>query len=150
MQWCALTASRDSRCTSLGTYEDAKTSALSTLTDSLTPDQVDWVLGRLWLSLADVVKSMGSESLLARRTLRGGIQGPLPENQWQLDVEYWFQIVLAGYQKIYADVAAGPPSSYPKKWVRRPVSEGQINMCQNQVFETPPVGLTIILTSIDD
>lgn len=138
MQWCALTASHDSRCTPLGTYYDVYTSGRATLTNSLTSDQVDWILGWLWLSPADVVESMGSESLLARRTLRGGIQGALPENQWQLDVEHWYHIVLAGYQKIYADVAAGPPSSYPEEWVRRPASEGQINMCQNQVSKSHP------------
>ena len=81
---------------------------------------------------------MGTESLLSRRTLGGGIQGALPDNQWQLDVEHWYQIILAGYQKIYLDAAAGPPSSHPEEWVQRPVNEGQITMCQNQVIQSRP------------
>ena len=137
-QWCALTASHDSRCTPLETYYDAYTSALSTLTDSLTPEQVDWIFSRLELTPSSVVDTMGTDSLLARRTLGGGMQAALPENQWQLEVEHWYQIALAGYQKIYVDVTAGPPSSYPEEWVQRPIGEGQINMCQNQVFKTHP------------
>ncbi|KAI1735540.1 hypothetical protein F4680DRAFT_461651 [Xylaria scruposa] len=75
---------------------------------------------------------MGTESLLSRRLLGIGVQAALPENQWQIEVEHWYHIVLAGYQKIYMDGATGLPPSYPEEWVQRPADAQQRKMCHSQ------------------
>ncbi|KAI3326463.1 hypothetical protein HD806DRAFT_551441 [Xylariaceae sp. AK1471] len=75
---------------------------------------------------------MGTESLLSKRSLSNGIQGSLPDNQWQLEVEHWYQIALAGYQKIYLDGASGPPPSYPEEYIQRRANPEQHKLCHNQ------------------
>ncbi|KAI0554210.1 hypothetical protein F4679DRAFT_579821 [Xylaria curta] len=145
-QWCALNSTGGSHCTPLGTYLDAYKSALGILTTQITREQVDWIFARLELSPTDVVSRMGTESLLSRRLLGIGVQAALPENQWQLEVEHWYHIVLAGYQKIYMDGAAGPPPSYPEEW--KAISTAHLSFSVFGLSFLLVAGLLIILLSI--
>lgn len=48
-----------------------------------------------------VVKMRGSQSLTSKISLLHGIQGSLPDNQWQLDVQNWFETSLAYLQATF-------------------------------------------------
>ncbi|KAL1616592.1 hypothetical protein SLS54_008327 [Diplodia seriata] len=61
-----------------------------------------------WSSPYDLVSVLGVSALRARQTLRWGLQGPLPSDQWQDEVEGWFDMALAGLQLSYRETATGP------------------------------------------
>lgn len=92
-----------------------------------------WVLGAP-KSVFGVAISLKSSSLASRYSLRQNIQAGLPDNQWQLDVENWHNIVLAGVQGGVVDSATGPndPEILKYFW-RRPDSEEAEYLCKNQV-----------------
>ncbi|KAF1994364.1 hypothetical protein P154DRAFT_581843 [Amniculicola lignicola CBS 123094] len=62
----------------------------------------------------DIAKGLGDESLRARSTLNTIIQVPLPNNQWQLEMERWFQIMLSGMQASSVETAVGPTTNEMK------------------------------------
>lgn len=92
-----------------------------------------WVLGAP-KSVLGVAVSLKSSSLASRYSLRQNIQIGLPDNQWQLDVENWHNIVLAGIQGGVVDSASGPnePDILRYFW-RRPDSDEARYLCKNQV-----------------
>ncbi|KAL1615965.1 hypothetical protein SLS56_011613 [Neofusicoccum ribis] len=90
------------------------------------------------------------------RGLSEGMQGPLPDNQWQLDVENWFAISLAALQGWMVELATGPSDSKFLDWIDSPTSEGGRYWCKNQKilttaytnFNTFGLCLTLILGTI--
>ncbi|KAL9625278.1 MAG: hypothetical protein Q9160_000680 [Pyrenula sp. 1 TL-2023] len=91
-----------------------------------------WILGAP-KSIFDVAISLRSSSLASRYTLRQNIQVGLPDNQWQLDVENWHNIVLAGIQGGVVDSATGPSDADMLKYFwRRPDSDEASYLCKNQ------------------
>ncbi|KAI1759146.1 hypothetical protein GGR53DRAFT_527966 [Hypoxylon sp. FL1150] len=131
-QWCLPLASGGRYCTRLGplndVYEDASTNSFGPSTTEL----VDWIFSQIEISHSAAPNIMGVQALLSRKKLDEGYQGSLPDNQWQMDVEYWFQISMAAYQKVFVDTAAGPLPSMPEDFVKRPANDVQTKLCNNQ------------------
>lgn len=59
-------------------------------------------------SLPDIINTLGPSSLLSSQHFGDGFMGPLPDNQWQLDVSHWFAIHMASLQAAFVDAARGP------------------------------------------
>ncbi|XXG95571.1 hypothetical protein Hte_001838 [Hypoxylon texense] len=127
-QWCLPVASGGRYCTRLGplndVYEDAFTNAAGPSTSGL----MDWIFSQLEITHSAAPSIMGVQALLSRKKLDEGWQGSLPDNQWQMDVEHWFQISIAAYQKIFVDTATGPLSSMPEDFVKRPANDVQTKL----------------------
>ena len=107
---------------------------------SLTPhqnatfDRITWAL--LNARLFDVNFGLGSgsghsllamESSLSTRTV---LSLDLPENQWQLEVDYWHSIAMAGLQRTTAQWATGQIVA-DTKYLVGPQMEQDVWFCQN-------------------
>jgi hypothetical protein len=140
-QYCTSAQSGSNLCTDLAGYWEA-TSQLNTLlglgTDSdigdvsITDLWDSWGSLQLGWSSAEVVGGLGSAALLSRGGLSNGIQGPLPSNQWQLEVQHWFATSLATLQASTVAKANGPDSGF-EKWLVHPNTTEEYTSCQKQV-----------------
>lgn len=80
-----------------------------------------------------VVKSLGPSSLTSRFGLNQGFQGPLPDDQWQSEVEYWHNISLVSLQNVvYSATGPGNPEILEYYWAP-PTSREQKSLCKSQV-----------------
>ncbi|KAF9634368.1 hypothetical protein BFW01_g5263 [Lasiodiplodia theobromae] len=61
-----------------------------------------------WSDVYTLINVLGMSALNARQKVRWGLQGALPDNQWQIEVESWFNMAMAGLQMSYHEVATGP------------------------------------------
>ncbi|KAF2470314.1 uncharacterized protein BDR25DRAFT_343088 [Lindgomyces ingoldianus] len=83
--------------------------------------------------IISIVGSTGNAGLLARDNLGWGVQGPLPDNQWQLEIQHWVTATMASLQRIFVDAARGPPNEDMRKWFSvRPNTTEELKMCRNQ------------------
>lgn len=99
-----------------------------------------------------IVSSVGNAILKARDTLATGVQGPLANNQWQLEVEYWVKGTLASLQKVFVEAARGPPTKELRElFSSPPASPEEERMCHSQKIVSSRyssfnvVGILIIL-----
>ncbi|KAI1744856.1 hypothetical protein F4680DRAFT_443335 [Xylaria scruposa] len=103
-------------------------------------------------TITAIVAHLGSSALLSQRTLIQGDQGPLPSNQWQLDVNHLWDISLAVMQASFIDTAYGQTdSSILQSWISftspalKELSYGSFSLFG--VLFTLVVGLLIVLVS---
>ena len=80
--------------------------------------------------------SLGISALTARDTLLDGNQGPLPSDQWMLEVEHWHDISMAQLQRVAVELATGPsdPATLNITW--HPTDAGDVlvaNVLKSQV-----------------
>ncbi|KAI0451116.1 hypothetical protein F5B21DRAFT_516963 [Xylaria acuta] len=90
-----------------------------------------------YASLYEIIAQLGSESLASKSSLSAGLQGPLPSNQWQLDVIYWSNIVKASIQAAFLDmVYFDPPDPSQAKLRRGFTSPNSKSLCNNQKIKS--------------
>ncbi|KAI0546606.1 hypothetical protein F4679DRAFT_587283 [Xylaria curta] len=82
--------------------------------------------------VTDIVTKVGSQSLESSKSLDSGVQGPLPDNQWMLDVTYWWNITLAVLQATFIDTAYGSTTLERARLQINATNSGQKTLCQNQ------------------
>ena len=58
--------------------------------------------------ISQVFTNNGTSSLLARNSKYSPVQGPLPNDQWTLEVQNWVKIILAQLQRTVLEYATGP------------------------------------------
>ncbi|KAF2135754.1 uncharacterized protein K452DRAFT_362977 [Aplosporella prunicola CBS 121167] len=150
-QWCI---SKD-RCTQLLSNHDAAITAGDMAGDEAALALFKWLA---WAtvqsgpSISMAVSTLGSQALMARDKMFGSIQGPLPDNQWQIEVEDWFNVVLANMQATYVDVATGPAEESAVRLLKRPSNKEEKFLCLNQKIRSTAYtnisvfGLVIILS----
>ncbi|KAF3766253.1 hypothetical protein M406DRAFT_11941, partial [Cryphonectria parasitica EP155] len=96
----------------------------------------DWLLNDFHLNgmtIYQIVKVMSSSALEAKQSLTSGFQPGLPDNQWQIEVERWFQINLAAWQYLFISLATGPGiSSIPGSFISTPGNTEEEVLCRNQ------------------
>ncbi|KAI0538441.1 hypothetical protein GGR58DRAFT_526242 [Xylaria digitata] len=94
-----------------------------------------WFSQILWgypIDISIVVNILGSQSLASRRNVLETIQGPLPDDQWKLDVTYWWNISLSALQAAFVDTAYGPSNPDVFRLQTKPKGSGQKSICENQ------------------
>ncbi|KAI0469247.1 hypothetical protein F4859DRAFT_523049 [Xylaria cf. heliscus] len=86
------------------------------------------------VSLASILFTLGSGALASRGSLFGGVQYPLPEDQWQLDVTSWWNTMLALIQEVFVTVALGPKSINPdfELFQIKPTAPYEQKFCNSQ------------------
>ncbi|RCI12094.1 hypothetical protein L249_0884 [Ophiocordyceps polyrhachis-furcata BCC 54312] len=106
------------RCGPLAGYLDALQGAHilfnSTALGQYRPDEKpDTLFGSFRRALGQslgtidfMVSSFQSNSLLSQQVSSSGLRGPLPDNQWQMDVNYWWDTMLATMQASFVQLAA--------------------------------------------
>ncbi|KAI1753937.1 hypothetical protein F4782DRAFT_539243 [Xylaria castorea] len=89
--------------------------------------------------LVTVLEQMGPTSLISQKSLIASRQGPLPFDQWQLDVIHWFDIQMAGLQLSFLRTAYFNPTGelVPLLQSRRNFTHQAENiLCMNQKIQS--------------
>ncbi|RDA88275.1 hypothetical protein CP532_0299 [Ophiocordyceps camponoti-leonardi (nom. inval.)] len=84
------------------------------------------------LDFANIITSLKSNALLSRRSLYGGLMFRIPDNQWQLDMNYWWSTMLACIQSVFVLRASGPTDPRAKEIMDGPVNPTEREICHNQ------------------
>lgn len=80
-----------------------------------------------------ISKAMGSERLLVQQYCEGAFCAPIPDNQWMVEFENYFNIIIASSQLQALTFAGDPPSAqYEPYWA--PATEEYRWMCENQII----------------
>jgi hypothetical protein len=108
-------------------FENAATSRLAWL---------GLLLRMLPTNIGGLVGILQSQSLSSKQNFGQGIQGPLPSNQWQLDVIHWWSTALALTQAAFVDTARGIQGAGLESLRVFPSNQAQLDMCLNQVRKT--------------
>ncbi|KAI3319692.1 hypothetical protein HD806DRAFT_547935 [Xylariaceae sp. AK1471] len=154
-------------CGPLASIRDAISGAanISNTTHHESTGQFNYLIAalndeRFW-SLGDLIEQLGWESLTSKTSLSSGFQGPLPSNQWQLDVIHWSEIAKASMQAALLHVAYFDPPDPPALEIRKNFTFPDNRSCNNQKIRSTAhasfslfgllftfvVGSLIILTS---
>jgi hypothetical protein len=99
--------------------------------------------------LGGLVQTLGAASLSSKYSFVSGVQGPLPDNQWQLDVEHWHAATLVAMQGSAVDAASGPSDPKMKSFWAPPANDEERSVCNNQVSDLTlddPVRNCVMLT----
>lgn len=95
-----------------------------------------WYYSILFAMATDIdviLQNLGPKALLSQQNLLGGLMGPLPDDQWQLDVTYWWAIRLASIQAAFVNTAHDTGSAALDEFRVRPYNSYMQDMCNNQV-----------------
>ncbi|KAG6365292.1 hypothetical protein INS49_006901 [Diaporthe citri] len=123
-----------------------------------------WLLEVLSLgqaSIDKIIMDLGPDALTSPKYLSSGIMGPLPTNQWQLDVRYWWATYLATLQAAVVNTAHGPTDLALDPYMVLPFNSHARDICNNQkirstkhvsfslfgLYFTLVTGVLIIVTS---
>ena len=98
------------------------------------------------------VQGLRSNALRASDTILGFLQGPLPSDQWTIEVSAWMATSLARLQQLTVDYATGTPSDPNKSHIIPPSSKEEKSLCNSQVVRSSTgttsfsvLGISIIL-----
>lgn len=83
--------------------------------------------------LTEIVTFTGITSLLARHSLANSMQGPLPSNQWQLEVENWFGATMADLQRAAVEYATGSIDQELSRFLKKPQTYEEHLLCRSLV-----------------
>ncbi|KAI1741384.1 hypothetical protein F4680DRAFT_464788 [Xylaria scruposa] len=89
--------------------------------------------------LVTVLQQMGPTSLASQSSLTASRQGPLPSNQWQLDVIHWFDIQMAGLQLSFLRTAYFNPTGELSSILqsrRNFATQAETTLCMNQKIKS--------------
>ncbi|KAF2634384.1 hypothetical protein P280DRAFT_554619 [Massarina eburnea CBS 473.64] len=106
-----------------------------TQSQKTTLEWANLIFGLGFFSISGIVEALGVSSLVARHGLGNNAQGPLPDNQWQIEVEHWVAGSLASLQGSFVEAGNGPNPAYQQFRVA-PNNTDQWKMCRNQKIMT--------------
>ncbi|KAF2737471.1 hypothetical protein EJ04DRAFT_550620 [Polyplosphaeria fusca] len=138
MQFCNPNLPEDRRCEPLrGTIDDSY--PVTDLYNSKSQKTgFQWAIDIIRLgffSISGIVDALGISALVARQGLAANMQGPLPSNQWQIEVEHWVGASMASIQGSFVETGNGPAPLY-QQFRRAPNETAEKNMCENQKIMT--------------
>lgn len=140
-QICDPSLPEGHRCTPLGSFADLQANVEALVKDQDQLNRISWtydVLTSPSQLLADVIAKLHSSALLARYSMSANLQGPLPDNQWQLEVQFWFATIMAQVQQAFIRAAMGPSSPDLDVFSTPPESDASKELCRNQVRRDSP------------
>ncbi|KAI1757375.1 hypothetical protein F4782DRAFT_127228 [Xylaria castorea] len=137
-QFCHSGLPSSKNCTSLGSLYDT----FVEMSDMLAEQEVElqrfqWIYTAAisaGFDLKTMLQTLGTQALTARSKLASSVQGPLSDNQWQMDVLYWYSIQMALIQKAFINTALGPSDSRLVQlgYYQPPNSTVEKEMCRSQ------------------
>lgn len=84
-------------------------------------------------TITSILRNLGPMALLSQKTLFNGCQGPLPSNQWQLDISHLWNITLASAQATVVDTASTTDPELLRLWTEY-TSPALTKICNSQVW----------------
>ncbi|KAL1627503.1 hypothetical protein SLS54_002428 [Diplodia seriata] len=100
--------------------------------------------------MSNLVGTLGVSALTARFRVGSALQGPIPDNQWQLEAQHWFSTCMAALQDAFVAGAAGAPYAELRPFFAPPANTQARNICRNQKVHSAGymnfsiLGITII------
>lgn len=79
-----------------------------------------------------ILKNLGPKALLSQQGLFDGLIGPLPDDQCQLDVTYWWATRLASIQAAFVNTVYDTGNPALEAYRIRPYNSYMQDMCNNQ------------------
>ncbi|OTA62231.1 hypothetical protein K449DRAFT_433887 [Hypoxylon sp. EC38] len=148
-QWCNPSYSGTSGCGPLASFSDAADGALPFFNLSKNQEigeqdraYLNSAVGArfLWMMIAQrslddvngVVAQMGAKSLASQSSLSSGIQMNITDNQWQLDVTNWWNIMLSATQSVFVDTALRQSTRGLEPALISPANEYERQLCNSQ------------------
>ncbi|KAI0143061.1 hypothetical protein GGR57DRAFT_368634 [Xylariaceae sp. FL1272] len=83
-------------------------------------------------TIPGILSQLGPTSLKSQDELAAARQGPLPSNQWQLDVAHWVDIELAALQLAFLNAAYLSPTETSLLKFRKSFDGDEAKLCNNQ------------------
>ncbi|KAF2734239.1 hypothetical protein EJ04DRAFT_466936 [Polyplosphaeria fusca] len=98
----------------------------------------DRIFSATRMGILEIVASIGAAALRARYSLQYTISGPLPPDQWQLELEYWAKGMLASLQASVVTFVNGAPIKELEPYMYMPKKNdtGLNYMCHRQKIVT--------------
>jgi len=139
-QYCFTDVKGERKCSPVGSSIDA----LSSIYEQLDEGDAEWFN---WFEMTTFeaavgterfVEALGSRALRARDSLNGPILGPLPDKQWQVEVQHWNAAALAYMQDTFLRAITGPKDRQILRLMSAagvvyPTTETDHELCANQV-----------------
>lgn len=91
-----------------------------------------------------MLKNLGPKAVLSQQSLFDGLVGPLPDDQWQIDVKYWWAIRLASIQAAFVDTSVNRGNTALQAYRIRPYNSYMQDMCDNQVSTPCPTASAMV------
>lgn len=142
-QYCNPNLEPNDRCTPLHGIVSTSTLAKGLWRTEKQKALFNWSANAILynaVGIPEVILSLGVSALTSRYKLTGASQGPLPDNQWQLEVEHWFTTMLASLQRALVEAATGPTGPEMSRLEQHSQKPAEQSLCRNQV-SSPFVGL---------
>ncbi|KAM7189076.1 hypothetical protein V8F20_010284 [Naviculisporaceae sp. PSN 640] len=90
----------------------------------------------LWITPQDTINHaisfLHATALQSRFSISRNTQGPLPDNQWQLEVQHLFSTLLSSIQQAFVHAANVPEVPGLDEFIIGPGSDQSDNLCLNQ------------------
>lgn len=131
-QWCNPNLPSDRQCTPLSGSSDTARAVWNISRNAEETELLSWIFFArvgMGLELNAIVDTLGISMLTSRGSMSAGMQGYIPNDQWQIDAEHWFSVYLASVQKGLVDYATGP--SDPR--VIPFLEKGLTQTCENAI-----------------
>lgn len=93
--------------------------------------RADDIFGLGLFTISGIVDHLGLSSLVARHGLSNNVQGPLPTNQWQREVEHWVTSSLTSVQGSFVEAANGP-TDVMMSFKQTPNGTEEEQLCRSQ------------------
>lgn len=135
-QHCNPNLPPSDRCTPLLSSSDAGHAATALWKEDREWSRSAWFRRTVSGALPGFFKAtlfLGPAALESTTRLATSLMGPLRANQWQVDVEKWFNIGLAFMQQNCIEAAGGPSDSRLRGWLIKPQNEWEKQLCESQV-----------------
>jgi len=137
VQWCNPNLPEATRCTPLGAAAGSRATVARLWEGEREQLLISnaFVVMRTQMQMESVLKYLGVSALLARYKMTEVVQGPLPDNQWQLEVEHWHATQLASMQAAFVNMATGPRDPALIPLMQKADGETTNYLCRNQVSD---------------
>ncbi|KAK0613547.1 hypothetical protein B0T14DRAFT_499015 [Immersiella caudata] len=136
-QFCFTDVKGVRKCSRLGSPADAMLD-LRAMMDEGDQEWNSWFVVTTFETMTQVrdpVELLGTRALRARDSLNGPILGPLPDNQWQLEVQHWHSTSAAQLQQTFLRTIIGPTNPELPNLIEvwRPNTTVERDICANQI-----------------
>lgn len=135
-QYCNSNLPEDTRCPRMGGTYESERLAQGIWSSTRQHSVFKWIanINTLISPTLDMVpKTLQAGALTAKYGSQSGMQGPLPDNQWQLETEYWHAASLVALQWYVVSTATGPSDESIKPWLVTLNGTEESSLCDNLV-----------------
>ncbi|KAB2571688.1 hypothetical protein DBV05_g9664 [Lasiodiplodia theobromae] len=142
-------------CTPLTAAASLRSALNQTLSSELQRTYAKSILSLIidaHVEVVDFIQMLGITALDARNAFYGPLSNPVPDNQWEKEVELWWQGTLAALQLLVTEQVTGPSMVEAQQLFSKPQTKEEKLRCENQKIRSTAytsfstLGLAIIFS----